>query len=104
MTNAGPTALRTAGVRVPCSTSNIGAGFDCLGLAFNRYLDAAFVPGGDALQVERGGTLSTFTDDANDLLVTAFRAQLARGGTTEVAGVLRVTSQIPIGRGLGSSG
>jgi homoserine kinase len=104
MTNAAPTALRTAGVRVPCSTSNLGAGFDCLGLAFNRYLDAAFVPGGDTLEVERGGTLSTLTDDAHDVLVTAFRAQLAKGGVTDPAGTLRVTSQIPIGRGLGSSG
>ena len=98
------TALRTAGVRVPCSTSNLGAGFDCLGLAFNRYLDAAFVPGADTLDVERGGTLSTLVADEQDLFVTAFRAQLAKSGVTEPAGTLRVTSQIPIGRGLGSSG
>jgi len=31
----------TARVRVPCSTSNLGAGFDCVGIALDRWLDAA---------------------------------------------------------------
>jgi homoserine kinase len=105
MNTAGPTAsLRTCGVRVPCSTSNLGAGFDCLGLAFNRYLDAAYIPGADVLTVERGGTLSGLDDDARDIFVTAFRAQLQKGGISDPGGTLRVTSQIPVGRGLGSSG
>jgi homoserine kinase len=43
--------LRACAVRVPCSTSNLGAGFDCLGLAFDRYIDAGFEPGGDTLHV-----------------------------------------------------
>src|SRR5687767_14138074 len=104
MTTAEPTAsLRTCGVRVPCSTSNIGAGFDCLGLAFNRYLDAAYVPGGDTLTVQRGGTVAVLDDDAKDSFVAAFRAQLSRHGI-DPRGTLTVTSQIPVGRGLGSSG
>ena len=31
---------RRASVRVPCSTSNVGGGFDCIGIALNRYLEA----------------------------------------------------------------
>src|SRR5687767_7670848 len=105
MTTAEPTAsLRTCGVRVPCSTSNIGAGFDCLGLAFNRYLDAAYVPGGDTLSVERDGTLSGLDDDARHILVTAFRAQLPKSAISDAGMTLGVTSQIPVGGGLGSSG
>ena len=39
-------ALLSARVRVPCSTSNLGSGFDTLGLALDRYLTALFEPGG----------------------------------------------------------
>ncbi|HUF51844.1 MAG TPA: homoserine kinase [Longimicrobiales bacterium] len=104
MTAAAPSApVRACGVRVPCSTSNLGAGFDCIGLAFNRYLDAAFAPGGDALDVRRGGTLAALVDDDRDLFLSAFRAELRRRGRAHTTGSLLVTSQIPIGRGLGSS-
>ena len=49
------TSLRRARVRVPCSTSNLGAGFDCLGLAFARYIVAKYEPGPVPLRVERAG-------------------------------------------------
>ena len=45
--------LRACAVRVPCSTSNLGAGFDSLGLAFARYLDVGYEPGDAPLQVRR---------------------------------------------------
>ena len=38
------TELRAARVRVPCSTSNLGSGYDTIGLALERYLDAEFQP------------------------------------------------------------
>src|SRR5690606_21586356 len=96
---------RPARVRVPASTSNLGAGFDCLGLALDRYLTAEYEPAGGALQLERGGTLTALrcgVDD--DLLVRAFRARLARFGKGCPGGVIRVESEIPVSRGLGSSG
>lgn len=101
------TALHACAVRVPCSTSNLGAGFDCLGLAFERYLDAGFVPeDSGALRVMRAGTLrdSAVADD-DDVLVHAFRAELMRrGAAASFGGTLFMTSSIPVGRGLGSSG
>lgn len=97
--------LREAAVRVPCSTSNLGAGFDCVGLAFDRHLEAGFSPGGAGLELERGGTLADLrTPTADDVLVRAFRAGLRRYGVQSVDGGLFVTSSIPVGRGLGSSG
>lgn len=98
-------SLRACAVRVPCSTSNLGAGFDCIGLAFNRCLDAGYEPGDDELQVRRGGTLLGL-DVAleDDVLAAAFAAELTRRGIAEVRGTLYVTSTIPVGVGLGSSG
>lgn len=99
-----PTSLLPCGVRVPCSTSNLGAGFDCLGLAFERYVDAAYEPRSGDLTIRRAGTLRDLTTDiAEDRLALAFLAELQRRGVAAPGGVLMATSTIPIARGLGSS-
>lgn len=91
--------MHTFRVRVPCSTSNLGAGFDCIGLAFNRHLDATLHVSGSPLRIERGGTLQAIAETAGaDLVVNAMRAAGADPG-----GELILESDIPIGRGLGSS-
>jgi homoserine kinase len=89
---------------VPCSTSNLGAGFDCIGLALGRYLEATFTPANDgSLTVERSGTLAGLEiAPQDDALVAAMTERLAwRDGLP--SGLLRVHSEIPVGRGLGSS-
>ncbi len=97
------TQLQWAGVRVPCSTSNLGAGFDTVGLALNRYLYAEFNPIGGRLSIRREGTLAHLdVSPADDLLVVAFAHGLAEAGH-EALGALRVRSEIPLARGLGSS-
>lgn len=97
-------ALVPARVRVPCSTSNLGAGFDCIGLALDRYLDVEYKPGPDPLRVERAGTLSDLPHDAgDDAIVRAFSEGLDARGIATFGGVLRATSEIPVSRGLGSS-
>lgn len=95
--------LASAHVRVPCSTSNMGSGFDTLGLALDRYLDARFEPGGSELDVWRTGTLEGLDEEPErDLLVESFVRGLASAGPAP-NGVLRVHSEIPVARGLGSS-
>ncbi|HEX6132687.1 MAG TPA: homoserine kinase [Longimicrobiales bacterium] len=101
---APPTSLHACGIRVPCSTSNLGAGFDCLGLAFDLYLDAGYQPGEGDLTIRRAGTLRNLTDDVgDDRLVLAFLAELSRRGVDAPGGTLIATSNIPVARGLGSS-
>jgi len=97
-------ALEAAHIRVPCSTSNLGSGYDTIGLALDRYLDVTFEPNEDGgLTLERAGTLAVLSDeDGPDLVASTFRKALKRGGI-EPSGVLRLSSQIPISRGLGSS-
>jgi homoserine kinase len=97
-------SLAAARVRVPGSTSNLGAGFDCVGLALNRYLVVEFEPGSEPLRLERAGTLALVTHPpADDLLVRVFRARLAELGIAAPTGTLRAESEIPVARGLGSS-
>lgn len=95
--------MRPIRLRVPCSTSNLGAGFDCVGLALRRYLHARYTPGQEPLRIERAGTVATLAEDADDLVLRAFRAASERRGRSP-GGVIEVESEIPIGRGLGSSG
>jgi homoserine kinase len=91
---------------VPASTSNLGAGFDCIGLALDRYLTAEYLPGpGTTLTIERRGTLRGLDarPPAHDLFITAFRGALSARGHRDVGGTLIVDSEIPVARGLGSS-
>ena len=96
--------LRSALVRVPCSTSNLGSGYDTIGLALKRYLEVGFTPDDrGTLVIEREGTLTALTDHGGpDLVATTFETVLAEAGLLP-SGVLRLRSDIPIARGLGSS-
>lgn len=95
--------LARAHVRVPCSTSNLGAGFDTIGLALDRYLEAVFIPGDKHFEVERTGTLDLLEEaPESDFVVSVFTELLARADITP-RGQLIVHSDIPVARGLGSS-
>ncbi|HEX6693191.1 MAG TPA: homoserine kinase [Longimicrobiales bacterium] len=88
-------------VRVPCSTSNLGAGFDCIGLAFRRYLTVRYTAGTAALRVARSGTVLHLRESPeHDAVVLAVHASL---GPHLLTGSLEIHSDIPVGRGLGSS-
>jgi homoserine kinase len=93
-------------VRVPGSTSNLGAGFDCVGVAVDRWLSVSATTGtGKTITVERRGTLTALDvpPDA-DLLVRGFVAACAKAGRSVPSGVALVAdSEIPVARGLGSS-
>lgn len=99
MTSPPRSGARAAAVRVPGSSANLGAGFDCVGLAVDRFLDASFEPGGGSLSVVRPDGVVPAGDD---LVAISFERALAARGVA-AGGVLRVSSGIPIGCGLGSS-
>ncbi len=87
----------TLTVRVPASTSNLGAGFDFLGLALDIWLEASLVPDRRGSRPRYTGTLKGC--DANNDIV--FRLLAEREALEDHR--LVVDSQIPIGKGLGSS-
>jgi homoserine kinase len=83
-------------VRVPASTSNLGAGFDCLGLALDLWLEARLLEGsGEPIY---RGTLSGLRADQDITLRLLRAAGLVSGWRLEV------DSAISVGKGLGSSG
>jgi homoserine kinase len=94
-------------VKVPASTSNLGAGFDCVGVAVDRWITAsASVDGGaSSPRIVRSGTLKTLTHSAeDDLIHTGFRLACEASNARPPRGVAyEVDSTIPVARGLGAS-
>jgi len=82
------------GVRVPASTSNLGAGFDCLGLALDLWMDVKVVEGEN--EPVYTGTVAGL-DYHNEILVGIVR------DTVSPRHHLQIHSEIPLARGLGSS-
>lgn len=81
-------------VRVPASTSNLGAGFDFLGIALDLWLEARVVPGSGKPTYR--GTLAHL-DPERDIVARLLGDEMPPGHDLELA------SQIPVSRGLGSS-
>src|SRR5439155_16340029 len=96
-------------VRVAGSTSNLGAGFDCVGVAIGRWLRLTARTAPDAagrlVTIVRGGTLGSLdTAPEADLLYRGFVAACRRARHEVPAGLaLAADSDIPVARGLGPS-
>lgn len=91
-------------VRVPASTSNLGPGFDALGLALDLWneVEVERSDGKDELVVELEGEGASSLSRGHDNMV-AKAALTVLGGRPTGRLVLRCTNRIPLARGLGSS-
>ncbi len=91
-------------VKIPCSTSNLGAGFDSIGLALNLYLELEanksdaweFIPLSKTLQDLPSGKDNFIYQIADKVARKYGFAQLPPCQ-------VKVKSEIPLARGLGSS-
>lgn len=96
-------------VRVPASTANLGAGFDCLGLALEVFLTVRATvmskPGARAMARSRGVTGSSALPSLpeENLIFRAMRHAAEREGFRLPALRVAVQNDIPVGSGLGSS-
>lgn len=104
--NAGR-AARAVDVRVPASTANLGAGFDCFGLALGLYLHvrARAVAGQEeSFRMTYSGEGSdSLPPSAGNLIYRAAQRLAEREGFHLPPLDLEVKNHIPFGRGLGSS-
>jgi homoserine kinase len=98
---------RRVHVRVPASTSNLGGGFDCVGVAVDRWLSVAIAldPTRNDVRIARKGTLAGLrVEPDNDRIIIGWRAACAYAGRSAPRGIcVRARSTIPVARGLGSS-
>jgi homoserine kinase len=98
---------RSFDVRVPASASNLGAGFDFIGMAVDRWLEltAHATDSDNPVAFRRAGTLTGLDcKDEDDLIWRGFVAACVALRRTPPRGIeIDVTSAIPVARGLGSS-
>src|ERR1700747_921303 len=99
---------RSIEVRVPASTANLGAGFDCLGLALELYLIARATvqirPGSRTHARTRGvGSASLPKSPEQNLIFRAMRYAAEKEGFQLPAVRLALKNEIPMAGGLGSS-
>jgi homoserine kinase len=90
---------RTVTVRVPASTSNLGAGFDCCGLALNLYLSVTA-----QVLIDAGKeTAAAKPCDGENLICSTMRVVAEREGVELPPVHLDIRPDIPFASGLGSS-
>ena len=91
------------GVRVPATTANLGAGFDCLGLALSLHNELEIFPSGlNKLGIEGEGAGELPSDDSNLVLKTFQKVANFVGRELPPIRVL-CRNRIPLARGMGSS-
>jgi homoserine kinase len=98
-----------ATVRVPASTSNLGGGFDCLGVAVDRWLTASVVARETgkvrSVAMKRSGALAGLEHSAEEDLIHLGYTLACQARRHPVPAQLdyEADSTIPVARGLGAS-
>ena len=93
-------------IKVPASTANLGSGFDVLGLALSLYntIEMETTSRGVELTVEGEGAERLQEDGKRSLVVRAAEAAFGHLGVTPPGLKIHLKNEIPLKRGLGSSG
>ena len=103
---------RTTQVEAPATIANLGAGYDCLGLAVElplRVTVEATAPGSDPAAIDltlEDDSIGELPEDRSNRFVVALEAGLAELGFADIEAVgwrIRMSNPIPLERGLGSS-
>lgn len=99
--------IRHRSFRVPASTSNLGAGFDALGLGLQRYLRVGIDRLQDSerkVEIVAKGVDAASIPTTEDNLIFRVASHVAAGrGRTLPAFRMTIDNEIPLARGMGSS-
>jgi len=87
-------ALHKAVVQVPASTSNLGPGYDCLGLALQMY---------NRLTIVRVELSELVVEPEHEMVLAAAAAYFKRSGCESFSFQWSMEGEVPVSRGLGSS-
>lgn len=94
-------------IKIPASTSNLGAGFDVFGLALKLYLNIQVEALTDKSKEWRfygEGKESVLVDSPNNFITKTLNTVLKKRGVENPGFRIHVRNKIPLSRGLGSSG
>ena len=92
-------------VTAPCTTANLGPGFDVFALALRAFVDTVHVqtsPGGVTLEMAGPDSAGVPTDPELNTAGLVAKELLSRR-TTNVGVKIRIEKGIPVGKGMGSS-
>ncbi len=97
--------MKTATIRVPATTANLGAGFDCIGAALSLYNQFTWTKiETETLTIAvQGLEAARVNTDANNLAYQAFLKLYDRIHVTPPVIQLEIKLGVPLARGLGSS-
>ena len=92
-------------VRVPGSSANMGPGFDSLGLALSiyNYIEAEETEQGLIIEIVDAETKEFLPTDEKNLVYKAMKYLFEKADYKMKGLKLRLTSEVPVTRGLGSS-
>ena len=95
---------RSYSFRIPASTSNLGAGFDALSLALERYLRVGLEVEGLTHQIIARGLDSASIPISADNLILRVAKSVASARNRPLPGFrMTIENEIPLARGMGSS-
>ncbi|UBH23349.1 homoserine kinase [Macrococcus armenti] len=91
-------------IKVPASTSNLGPGFDSIGMAVNIYLELEVEESNEWDIQHLGDVLSELSNDENHYIRKMCEHFMTHFNLESKAFKIIMYSDIPLARGLGSSG
>jgi homoserine kinase len=97
--------MTTATIRVPATTANLGAGFDCIGAALSLYNEFTLteIDAPDLVIAVRGLEAARVNTDATNLAYQAFLKLYQQIDRPPPVIQLEIKLGVPLARGLGSS-
>ncbi len=96
--------MSTVIVKVPASTANLGSGFDTIGMALSLYTTIT-IASADKLDIQvLDKRLNTLQVPENNLVYQGAKKVLEKAGRENFPLKITIASDIPLKRGLGSSG
>jgi homoserine kinase len=90
-------------VKVPATTANLGAGFDCIGAALSLYNQFIFTPAASLQIVAQGAEADLVDLSSHNLAYQAFKQVFDRLQRPVPVIHLEIILEVPLARGLGSS-
>ena len=96
-------AVQPFTVTVPATTANLGPGFDSIGIALSLYMTIRVEPSETWSVVYEDEEMQGLPNDDKNLIIQTMGKVTRRAGRSEIPCTLQIHSDIPLGKGLGSS-